>query len=106
MTTIYRWILFHIFQELLRLFSIDEDALAKIYPSLHEFGKICNGSAFDNIPIRSVSLIFDFLQSNRIFYTFDINSDSHLNSNVFFYRFYLRSDYGQYAIIDDWANVL
>lgn len=45
------------FQELLRLFSIDVDALAKIYPSLHAFGKINNGSAFDNIPICSVSLI-------------------------------------------------
>lgn len=45
---------FHLFQELLRLFSIDIDALAKIHPSMHEFGKINNGSGFDNIPICSV----------------------------------------------------
>lgn len=82
----------HLLQELLRSFSIDVDALAEIYPSMHAFGKIRNGSAFENIPICSVSV-----QSNLL-----INS-----IGFFLIRFvHSRLDNGKSSIIIGWTNVL
>lgn len=79
-------------QELLKIFSIDVDALPIIHSSSEVFGKVQNGCAFNDIQICGVSII-------EICTYHIVPIKMLINLWVCFL------DYGQSAVFINWSNV-